>query len=73
MGYPDEVVRVIAENRGAEVTIIELDDTGMNDHEKLGYDDIPEHLTNYIDYEAIERDYNLETSGEFVNGYYISF
>lgn len=71
---------MIAENRGAEVTIIELDDTEMNDHEKLGYAlvdlgyyDIPEHLANYIDYEAIGRDYDLETSGEFVNGYYISF
>lgn len=49
VGYPDEVIRVVAENRGAEVTIIELDDTGINDHEKLeyalvdlGYYDIPE-------------------------------
>lgn len=37
MSYPDKVVRVIAENRGAEVNIIELDDTGASDHEKLGY------------------------------------
>ena len=58
----------------------QLDDTGMNDHEKLryalvdlGYHDIPEYLVNYIDYEAIGRDYDLETSGELANGYYIEF
>ncbi|MEI5994357.1 antirestriction protein ArdA [Candidatus Enterococcus mansonii] len=80
MGYPDEVVRVIAENRDAEVTIIELDDTGVSDHEKLGYAlvdlgyyDIPEHLANYIDYEALGRDYDFGTSGEFVDRYYIEY
>lgn len=80
MSYPDEVVRVIAENRDAEVTIIELDDTGVSDHEKLGYAlvdlgyyDIPEQLANYIDYEAIGRDYDFGTSGELVNKYYLEF
>lgn len=45
----------------AEVNLTELDDAGMNDHEKLGYAlvnlgyyDIPKHLSNYIDYEVIE-------------------
>lgn len=78
--YPDEVIRVIAENMGAEITIIELDDTGISDHEKLGYAlvdlgyyDIPEHLVNYADYEAIGRDYDLGMSGEFLTGYYINF
>ncbi|GED49639.1 antirestriction protein ArdA [Carnobacterium maltaromaticum] len=71
---------MIAENRGAEVTIIELDDTGMSDREKLGYTlvdlgyyDIPEHLANYIDYEAIGRDYDFGTSGDLVNKYYLEF
>nr|WP_315528887.1 antirestriction protein ArdA [Carnobacterium maltaromaticum] len=79
-GYPDEVVRVIAENRGAEVTIIELDGTGMSDREKLGYVlvdlgyyDIPQRLANYIDYEAIGRDYDFGTSGEFTRKYFIEF
>ncbi len=80
MGYPDEVIRVIAENRGTEVNIIELDDTGVSDHEKLGYAlvdlgyyDIPEQLANYIDYEAIGRDYDFGTSGDLVNKYYLEF
>ncbi|MBM7687507.1 antirestriction protein ArdA [Enterococcus ureilyticus] len=78
MSYPDEVVRVIAENRDAEVTIIELDDTGVSDYEKLGYAlvdlgyyDIPEHLANYIDHEAIGRNYDFGMSGEFITKYYI--
>lgn len=50
----------------------------MSDREKLGrvlvdlgYYDIPEHLANYIDYEAIGRDYDLGTSGEFVECYFV--
>lgn len=61
-------------------TIIELDDTGVSYHEKLGYAlvdlgyyDIPEHLVNYIDYEAIGRDYDLGISGEFVGEYYLEY
>lgn len=52
----------------------------MNDHEKLGYAlvdlgycDIPEYLANYIDYEAIGIEYELGTSGEFVDRYYIEY
>lgn len=69
---------MIAENRGGEVNIIELDDAGVSNHEQLeyalvdlGYYDIPQRLANYIDYEAIGRDYDLGTSGEFVGCYYI--
>lgn len=70
MRYPDEVVRVIAENKDAEVNIIDLDGIGVNDYEKLGYAlvdlgyyNIPEYLMNYIDYEAIGRDYDFGTNG----------
>lgn len=69
---------MIAENRGGEVNIIELDDTGVSDHEKLEYAlvdfwyyDIPEHFANYIAYGAIGWDYDLGTSGEFSGGYFI--
>lgn len=49
--------------------------------EKLGhalYDEgiivIPENLINYIDYEAVGRDYNYSTCGEFIDrGYHIEF
>ncbi len=78
MSYPDEVIRVIAENRDAEINIIELYDAGVSNHEKLRYAlvslryyDILEHLANYVDYEAIGRDYRVRTSGEFVSSYYI--
>ena len=35
--------------------------------------DIPEELKNYIDYEAIGRDFLIETIGCFMDGDYISF
>ncbi|MHC5372230.1 hypothetical protein ACYSNU_00360 [Enterococcus sp. LJL120] len=49
--------------------------------EKLGYAlydggfiIIPENSINYIDYEAIGRDYNYSTCGEFIDeDYYIEF
>ncbi|MCB5953256.1 antirestriction protein ArdA [Enterococcus sp. BWT-B8] len=78
MGYPDEVIRVVVEDSNADINIIELDNTEMNDYEKLGYAlvdsgyyDIPEHLTNYIDYESIGREYELNASGSFILNYYI--
>lgn len=33
--------------------------------------EVPEHLENYIDYEAYGRDMNLDEDGRFVNGGYI--
>lgn len=77
--YPDEVIRVIAGYQGERPIIHELFE-GSTDEEKLGYvlvDEglimVPEHLRNYIDYEAIGRDYAINVSGEFVGEYFIEF
>lgn len=50
----------------------------MSDHEKLGYAlvelgyyDIPEHLERYMNCEVIGREYDFDTNGELVSGYYI--
>lgn len=77
--YPREVVKMIAENLGSEINIIELDNDILgSDEEKLGYAlvdmgyfEIPDNLVNYIDYGAIGRDYKLEKSCEIVNNFCI--
>ena len=78
--YPREVVKVIAENLGSEINIIELDNDMLgSDEEKLGYAlvdrgyfEIPDNLINYIDYEAIGKEYMLISCGECVSEkYYI--
>lgn len=33
----------------------------------------PTHLTNYLDHEAVGRDYRLNTGGEFIDKYFIEF
>lgn len=79
LGYPREVVKVIAENLGSEIHIIELDNDVLgSDEEKLGYSlvdmgyfEIPDNLVNYIDYEAVGRDYAINSSGEFAIDYFI--
>lgn len=79
--YPGEVVKVIAENLNSEVSIIELDNDILgSDEKKLGYAivdmeylEIPDNLINYIDYEAIGRDYAMDVGGEFIRNYFISF
>lgn len=76
--YPREVVKAIAENLGSEIHIIELDNDILgSDEEKLGYAlvnidyfEIPDNLINYIDYEAIGRDYDLNTCSEWVSRQY---
>lgn len=52
----------------------------MSNDEKLGYalvDEaliiVPVHLINYLDYEAIGRDYRLNMVGEVAGNYYIEF
>lgn len=80
LDYPREVVKTISENLDQEFILHNLYE-GSTLEEKLGcalYDEgfiiIPENLINYIDYEAIGRDYVYETSGEFVDqDYYIEF
>lgn len=79
--YPREVIELIAGNKGYRPTIFELDDSEMmSNDEKLGYalvDEalilVPAHLGNYLDYEAIGRDYRMTMVGEFVGNYYIEF
>lgn len=80
--YPREVVKVIAENLGSEINIIELDnDILESDEEKLGYAlvdmryfEMPDNLINYIDYDKIGKDYILGSSGEFsTSGFYVEF
>lgn len=79
--YPRELVKVVAEHLGSEIHIIELDsDILGSDEEKLGYTlvdmgyfEIPDHLVNYIDYEAIGRDYLINSSGDIIDNYLIEF
>lgn len=79
--YPREVVKVIAENLGCEINIIELDNDILgSDEEKLGYAlvdkgyfEISDNLINYIDYEAIGRDYLINSSGEIKERCLIEF
>jgi len=47
------------------------DDLGRYLIEELGYAEIPDHLVNYIDYEAYGRDFSINEGGEFVDGGYI--
>lgn len=47
------------------------DDLGRYYAEELCCLDVPEHLQNYIDYEAYGRDINIEESGTFVDAGYI--
>ncbi|MGF2144880.1 antirestriction protein ArdA [Vagococcus fluvialis] len=78
--YPRELVKIIVENLNQEFIIHNLYD-GSTVEEKLGYAlcdgefiIIPDNLINYIDYEAIGRDYKYNSFGEFVDGkYYIEF
>ena len=77
--YPREVIKVIAENLDSEINIIELDrDILGSDEERLGYAlvdmgyfEIPDNLINYINYEAIGRDYKIDVIGEFALRYFI--
>ncbi|MFI3685656.1 antirestriction protein ArdA [Vagococcus fluvialis] len=79
--YPREVVKVIVENLGSEIHMIELDNDVLGSDEKklgyalvdMGYFEIPDHLVNYIDYEVVGRDYAINSSGEFVTNYFIIF
>lgn len=73
LDYPRKVVKAISENLDQEFIIHDLYE-GSTVEEKLGYAlydggfiIIPENLINYIDYEAIGRDYVYNTSGEFVD------
>lgn len=78
--HPRELVKVISENLNQEFIIHNLYE-GSAVEEKLGYAlydggfiIIPDNLINYIDYEAIGRDYKYNSFGEFVDGkYYIEF
>lgn len=80
LDYPREVVKAISDNLDQEFIIHNLYE-GSTVEEKLGYAlydvgfiIIPENLINYIDYEAIGRDYNYSTCGEFIDeDYYIEF
>lgn len=51
--------------------IADEDDLGRYYAEELDCLAIPEHLRNYIDYEAYGRDIDLESGGTFANGGYI--
>ncbi|MGG5342400.1 antirestriction protein ArdA [Enterococcus sp. AZ192] len=79
--YPRSVIEVIAEHEGCRPSIFELDDNVMmSNDEKLGYVlveealiTVPEHLRNYLDYEAMGRDYQLNTVSTFIDNYFIEF
>ena len=47
------------------------DDLGRYLIEELGFAEIPDHLVNYIDYEAYGRDFSINEGGEFTDGGYI--
>ena len=51
--------------------VADNDDLGRYLIEELGYAEIPDHLVNYIDYEAYGRDFSINEGGEFVDGGYI--
>ncbi|MDL2287997.1 antirestriction protein ArdA [Oscillospiraceae bacterium OttesenSCG-928-F05] len=51
--------------------IFNEDDLGRYYAEELCCLDVPEHLQNYIDYEAYGRDIDIESSGTFVDAGYI--
>jgi len=53
--------------------ISDEEDLGRYYAEELCCLDIPEHLQNYIDYEAYGRDINIEESGTFVDSGYIVY
>lgn len=79
MNFPDSVVQLIANHEGESPVIYQLFE-GSTNEEKLGYvlvDEglviVPEHLRNYIDYEAIGRDHVLNTNGDFAEEYFIEF
>lgn len=79
-GYSRSVIELIAEYEGSRPIIFELDDSIMSDDKKLGYAlvdeaiiSVLEHLRNYLDYEAIGRDYRLNVVGDFVDNYFIEF
>ena len=77
--YPKEVIQYIADNTGKEVNIIYLGgNSRLNDHEKmghsltaLGYFEVPHKLLTYIDYEALGKDFLINTSGEIIGDYFI--
>jgi antirestriction protein len=47
------------------------DDLGRYLIDELGYEEIPDHLANYIDYGAYGRDFSINENGEFVDGGYV--
>jgi len=47
------------------------DDLGRYLIEEMGFEEVPERLTNYIDYEAYGRDFSINEGGEFVESGYI--
>jgi len=51
--------------------IADNDDLGRYLIEEMGFEEVPERLTNYIDFEAYGRDFAINESGEFVDGGYI--
>lgn len=71
MDYSIQVIKVIADHLDSEISIFQLDVSMMEDEEKPGYAlvdegffDIPEHLQNHIDHEAIGSDYSMNSTGE---------
>ena len=51
--------------------VADNDDLGRYLIEEMEFEVIPEHLVNYIDYEAYGRDFSINEGGEFVDGGYI--
>jgi hypothetical protein len=47
------------------------DDLGRYLIDEMGFEEIPERLVHYIDYEAYGRDFSINEGGEFVDGGYI--
>lgn len=79
MYLPDSVVQIISNHEGENPIIYQLFE-GSTNEEKLGYVlvkegliIVPEHLRNYIDYEAIGRDYVLSMNGDFAEDHFIEF
>jgi hypothetical protein len=72
MGYGlEEAIEIAKEGH---YTIYE----GSNDKElghylmnEIYYDDVPDWLWNFIDYEGIGRDFTIGSSGVYIDSYYV--
>ncbi len=51
--------------------MVDNEDLGRYLIEELSYEEIPERLANYFDYEAYGRDFAINEGGEFVGSGYI--